>query len=387
MNRRTSSLVIDVIRQANRENPADAVLRRVLRGDREVDPVQAREVAEAVQAYYRWQGWLNPEYPLAQRVVYAAKLQQEFDANPLAISDVNLQPRTVPQWAWSELNITTAWLRALQSPPKLWLRCKPGKREQVAEALENCDAPDEPADTLIYRGTKDLFHTAGFKSGDFEVQDVNSQRVGLICDPQPGETWWDACAGEGGKTMVLSALMKNKGLIWVSDRAEWRLKKLKQRAGRLGAFNYRAVIWDGGAKPPTKTKFDGILVDAPCSGFGTWQRNPQSRWTSLPEDVAELADLQLKLLKHAALSIKPGGKLVYAVCTLPRKETTEVATRFERNVPGFERLEAPGTRNGFLLPELTGGNGMFVAVWRKKKEAVKAAATSGAAAAPKKPNS
>ncbi len=380
MNRRTSSLVIEVLRQANRENPADAVLKRVLRGgDFKVDALLAREVAETVQAYYRWFGWLNPEYPLAQRVVYAAKLQEEFNANPLAISDVNLQPRTVPQWVWSEMSITIPWLRALQSPPRLWLRCKPGTRERVAETLGDCDAPDDPVDTLIYRGTKDLFHTAGFRAGEFEVQDVNSQRVGLIADPQPGETWWDACAGEGGKTMVLSAVMKNKGLIWVSDRAEWRLKKLKQRAGLMGVFNYRSVWWDGGAKPPTKTKFDGILLDAPCSGLGTWQRNPQSRWTTTPEDIAELADLQLKLLKHVAPSLKPGGKLVYAVCTLPRRETTEVATRFERNVPGFERLEAPGTRNGFLLPELTGGNGMYIALWRRKKEAVKAAAPSAAA--------
>jgi 16S rRNA (cytosine967-C5)-methyltransferase len=380
MNRRTSSLVIEVLRQTNRENPADAVLKRVLRGgDVKVDPVLAREVAEVVHAYYRWFGWLNPEYPLAQRVVYAAKLQEDFNANPLAIADTHLQPRTVPQWVWSEMNITIAWLRALQSPAKLWLRCRPGRRAEVAEKLGDCDLPEEPADALIYRGAKDLFHTSGFRAGDFEVQDVNSQRVGLICDPQPGETWWDACAGEGGKTMVLSGIMKNKGLIWTSDRAEWRLKKLKQRAARLGVFNYRSVIWDGGAKPPTKTKFDGVLLDAPCSGLGTWQRNPQARWTTTPQDIAELAELQLKLLKHAAPSVKPGGKLVYAVCTLPRKETSELATRFERNVPGFERLEAPGTRHGFLLPELTGGNGMFVAVWRRKQEATKPVAAEAAA--------
>ena len=383
MNRRISSLAVEVIRQANREHPADTVLRQVLRGDHLVDPADAREVAETVHAYYRWYGWLNPDYPLAQQVVYAAKLQQDFNANPLSIADENLQPRTVPQWAWKEMNITVAWLRSLQSPPKLWLRCKSGRRDHVVETLENCEVPGEPEDALIYRGAKDLFHTAGFKAGDFEVQDVNSQRVGLICDPQPGETWWDACAGEGGKTMVLSSLMRNKGLIWASDRAEWRLKKLKQRAARTGAFNYRTVIWDGGKRPPTKTKFDGILLDAPCSGLGTWQRNPQARWTASIEDIAELAELQLKLLRHVAPSLKPGGRLIYAVCTLPRRETVEVAQQFERDATGFARLEAPGTRGGFLMPEVTGGNGMYVAIWKRNRDAAETKAVDGASDAAK----
>lgn len=365
MNRRTSALAVEVIRQVDREHPADAVLRRVLRGDRSIDSLLARETAAAVYAYYRWYGWLNPEFPLAQRLVYAGKLQRDFDANPLAISDAHLKSRTVPQWVWSEMHISIGWLRSLQAPPRLWLRCKPGLREQVAESLGSCVVPEEPADALVYGGEKDLFHTAGFRNGSFEVQDVNSQRVGRICSPEPGQTWWDACAGEGGKTLLLSVLMRNKGLIWASDRAEWRLEKLKKRAARAGAFNYRTVPWDGGNRPPTKTRFDGILIDAPCSGLGTWQRNPHARWTTTPTDVAELADRQLKLLRHAAPSLKPGGKLVYAVCTLTRRETTETAIRFERNVPGFVRQPVPGSRDGFLLPETTGGNGMFVAVWQR----------------------
>jgi 16S rRNA (cytosine967-C5)-methyltransferase len=374
MNRRTSSLVIEVLRQTNRENPADAVLKRVLRGgDVKVDPVLAREVAEAVHAYYRWFGWLNPEYPLAQRVVYAAKLQEDFNANPLAIADTHLQPRTVPQWVWSEMNITIAWLRALQSPAKLWLRCRPGRRAEVAEKLGDCDLPEEPADALIYRGAKDLFHTSGFRAGDFEVQDVNSQRVGLICDPQPGETWWDACAGEGGKTMVLSGLMKNKGLIWASDRAEWRLKKLKLRTGRAQCFNYRAALWDGGAKLPTKTRFDGVLLDAPCSGLGTWHRNPHARWTTTPDDVRELATVQAQLLHHIAPSVKPGGKLIYSVCTLTRAETEEVAAAFQGAHPEFTPLpllnpfrpSAPAQPQLLLWPQDTGGGGMFIAGWQR----------------------
>ena len=105
--------------------------------------------------------------------------------------------------------------------------------------------------------------------------------------PHPGETWWDACAGEGGKTLHLSDLMQNKGLIWASDRAAWRLQK-SQKAGRSGQgfqLSFGSLGWR--TELPTKTKFDGVLVDAPCSGIGTWQRNPHARWTTTAQDVKE----------------------------------------------------------------------------------------------------
>jgi 16S rRNA (cytosine967-C5)-methyltransferase len=368
MNRKISSLTARIITQTNKDNPADDVLRRELRADKSLTKPQAREVAEAVFAYYRWHGWMNSSYPLSQQIVYASKLQDDYVAGERPLSDENVLKRTVPAWVKKEMKASLEWMRVLQELPKMWLRCtKPDSRDRVAKNLDNCEIPEEPADALIYLGTKDLFHTPGFKSGDFEVQDVNSQRVSLIANPQPGETWWDACAGEGGKTMFLSQLMQNKGLIWASDRAEWRLKKLKQRAKRVGVFNYRTVLWDGSERPPTKTKFDGILVDAPCSGVGTWHRNPHARWTATVEDVRELAELQINLLKHAVPSLKPGGRIIYAVCTLTHAETTDIVKRFEKEFKDMKRLPAASTKQGFLWPQDTGGNGMFVAVWEKAK--------------------
>ena len=110
---------------------------------------------------------------------------------------------------------------------------------------------------------------------------------------------------------------------------------------RAKLFNYRAALWDGSPRLPTKAKFDGILVDAPCSGVGTWQRNPHARWTTTPNDVAELAAVQAKLLGNIASSVKPGGRLVYAVCTLTRAETTAVA-RGRRGVAVPEILRRTG---------------------------------------------
>jgi 16S rRNA (cytosine967-C5)-methyltransferase len=167
--------------------------------------------------------------------------------------------------------------------------------------------------------------------------------------------------------------MANRGLIWASDRAAWRLATLKRRAARAGVFNYRAAAWDGGPRLPTKTKFDGVLVDAPCSGIGTWHRNPHARWTTTAEDVKELSNVQPRILLHASGAVKPGGKLVYAVCTLADLETTRVVEEFERQCVKFERLAAPNplapasmpSGQLFLRPQESGGNGMCIAAWKR----------------------
>jgi 16S rRNA (cytosine967-C5)-methyltransferase len=167
--------------------------------------------------------------------------------------------------------------------------------------------------------------------------------------------------------------------FWASDRAAWRLQKLKRRTARAKAFNYRAEFWDGGVKLPTKTKFDGVLVDAPCSGVGTWQRNPHARWTTDLKDVLELSEVQKRLLANVAAAVKLGGKLIYSVCTLTRAETTEVAESFTASHPDFEPMvlslpaasESQSLRTSAatitIWPKDLGGNGMFVAAWRRKK--------------------
>jgi len=168
-------------------------------------------------------------------------------------------------------------------------------------------------------------------------------------------------------------LMQNKGTVWASDPAEWRLTNLKRRAGRAKLFNYRLAAWAHKDHLPTKTKFDGVLVDAPCSGTGTWGRNPQARWTTTPEDVKELAEIQGGILEKIAGSVKPGGKLVYAVCTLTRPETFEVAEAFAKKHAEFEPMDManpadPAQRGTILelLPQEMGANGMFVAAWMRK---------------------
>jgi 16S rRNA (cytosine967-C5)-methyltransferase len=147
-----------------------------------------------------------------------------------------------------------------------------------------------------------------------------------------------------------------------------RLDTLKRRAARAQLFNYRVAPWDGGPKLPTKAKFDGILVDAPCSGVGTWQRNPHARWTTTPKDVHELAAAQRTLLEQVAGSLKPHGRLIYSVCTLTRSETTAVADAFSAAHPELEPLPlfSDGPRIT-LWPHEINANGMFIAAWKKVK--------------------
>jgi 16S rRNA (cytosine967-C5)-methyltransferase len=362
-----------VLREANRGKPADGVLRAELR-EAKLAPEQSRAVSEMVFAYYRWRGWIEPKQGLEMQLREAMKLVDKFARAPREFSDQELISRSVPGWVWEQIPQSLEWARVLQTEPKLWLRARAGQGRAVAAELVETSIrlPDVLPDTIEYLGSRDLFHTEAFKTGQFEIQDISSQWVGFLCDPKPGETWWDACAGEGGKTLHLSALMGNKGLIWASDRAQWRLDKLKRRTGRAQVFNYRPALWDGGSKLPTKTMFNGVLVDAPCSGLGTWQRNPHARWTTGLQDVLELQQVQKQLLENVVKAVKPGGKLVYAVCTLARAETEEVAAAFEAGHPEFEPLELahPSGQQSkgrcSLQPWDLGGNGMFVAAWRRK---------------------
>jgi 16S rRNA (cytosine967-C5)-methyltransferase len=356
--------------------PADAALQEYLAGNRSLGAVGKRSVSRAVFAYFRWINWLGAEESAQKRVIRALDLQARFERDPSCIKVEALAARAVPAWLADEMELPAGYLRRLQQEPPLWIRAKVGKAGEVARSLGSTEPASLPGTlsappdlcALRYRGAADLHMAPGFRSGAFEIQDLSSQMVGHACAPQPGETWWDACAGEGGKTLHLSDLMRNKGLLWATDRSVRRISILKRRAARAGMFNYRTAAWTGTGGAPFRTKCDGVLVDAPCSGVGTWQRNPHARWTTTAGDVRELAGVQAALLGLAALSVKPGGRLVYSVCTLTRSETAAVADGFGSAHPDFEPAPlafAAGTSRISLRPQELDANGMFIASWRR----------------------
>ncbi len=370
-------IAAEVIRKTGKDKPADAARREVLKQIKDLAPFNATEVARTVFIYYRWHVWLRDERGVESKMWLALRLDEQFRANETKIPLAELREKAVPAWTAEQMEVSDDWLRSLQRQPKLWLRAKRGQAESLARKLFAAEVSPLVPDALVFDGETDLFKTPEFHAGEFEIQDIASQMVSLLCAPNPGETWWDTCAGEGGKTLHLSDLMQNKGLLWASDRADWRLTKLKRRTGRAQVFNYRSVHWDGGQKLPTKTKFDGVLVDAPCSGIGTWQRNPQARWTTTLNDVSELSAIQKNLLANVAPSVKPGGKLIFSVCTLTRAESTEVADAFTASQPDFEPLifseikfnerTVAGASSLTIWPQDLDGNGMFIAGWRRKK--------------------
>lgn len=369
------AIAAQVIEASDRDHPADQTLRSRLGIERDLSPASRAAISQLVFNYYRWRGWLKPAESLARQLHHATELAANYATHPEHFGAAGLAERAVPSWLHREMDVREPWLRALQRPPALWLRARPGKGTALARALEHSQAagPGWLADALHYTGLEDLYRAPEFHRGEFEIQDLHSQAVSILCAPKPGETWWDACAGEGGKTLHLADLMQNKGLLWASDRSAARLARLKRRMARAQLFNYRTAPWDGSAKLPTKTLFHGVLVDAPCANIGTWQRNPHARWTTTPADVAELSRIQLQLLTHTAAAVRPGGRLIYAACSLTRAETTGVASQFTAAHPHFVPLPCPSPFDPKAVPgalqtfspEDRPANGMFVAVWRR----------------------
>ena len=196
-----------------------------------------------------------------------------------------------------------------------------------SEKIETIEIEGYPlALKLVERAN--VFKTEAFKMGWFEVQDASSQLVAEYLDVQPGMKVVDACAGAGGKTLHLSALMQNKGSLIAMDIYESKLKKLKIRARRNGAHNIDLRVIES-TKPikKLKAKADRLLIDAPCSGLGVLRRNPDSKWKLEPEFLDKIRGTQQHILQDYSKMLKPGGKMVYATCSvLPSENQEQVAT-------------------------------------------------------------
>lgn len=180
-----------------------------------------------------------------------------------------------------------------------------------------------------------------FLDGSFEVQDEGSQLLGFLMQPKRGEMVADFCAGAGGKTLMLGAMMRSQGRLYAFDVSEKRLAKLKPRLARSGLSNVHPVRIASENDIRIKRlagKIDRVLVDAPCSGLGTLRRNPDLKWRQTPESVAELAVKQSAILRSASMLVKQGGRLVYATCSLLAAENEEVVSAFLNAHPEFVSL-------------------------------------------------
>ncbi|RZI75009.1 MAG: RsmB/NOP family class I SAM-dependent RNA methyltransferase, partial [Rubrivivax sp.] len=236
-------------------------------------------------------------------------------------------------------------------------------------------------------GKPSLAKVPAFVQGEVEVQDEGSQLLALLLDAKRGEMVVDFCAGAGGKTLAIGAALRNSGRLYAFDTSGHRLDALKPRLARSGLSNVHPVAIAHERDDRVKRlagKIDRVLVDAPCSGLGTLRRNPDLKWRQTPQTVAAQAGQQQAILTSAARLLKPGGRLVYATCSLLPAENEAVADAFSTAHPGFESqpvgdlLASFDIRSAESLCTINGGqflrlwphrhstDGFFAAVWRKK---------------------
>jgi len=213
-------------------------------------------------------------------------------------------------------------------------------------------------DALQLTERKNIFTTEAFKNGFFEVQDASSQMVAQYLEVSPGMRVVDACAGAGGKTLHLAALMQNKGQIIALDIYENKLKELKRRAKRAGAHNIEPRHIDS-TKVIKKlyNNVDRVLIDAPCSGLGVLRRNPDAKWKLQPEFIEEIKKTQAEILNSYSKMVKVGGKLVYATCSILPSENENQVQNFLESHKDFKFIAEKK-----ILPSVSGYDGFYMAL-------------------------
>ena len=237
------------------------------------------------------------------------------------------------------------------------------KLKLESENIETLEIEGYPY-ALQLKERANVFTTEAFKDGWFEVQDASSQLVADFLDVKPGMKVVDCCAGAGGKTLHLSALMENKGSVVAMDIYESKLKKLKIRARRDGAHNIDMKVIDS-TKPIKKLygKADRLLIDAPCSGLGVLRRNPDSKWKLEPEFIDRIRKTQQDVLQQYSKMVKPQGKMVYATCSvLPSENEAQIKTFLESE----SGKDFTFVKEKKILAHETGFDGFYMALLEKK---------------------
>lgn len=352
------------------EAPADAVLRNHFRANPQLGRTQRQQIAEACFYMLRHRRRLS-QHPFSHptqawpealkwnaRASLVEKTLDELSHPPEDLSHLPAPIRySLPQWLYERLmaqGADDALFKALLEPAALDLRVagwhpkhQTVSRQSLIEQLQAegmvARAHPQVASALRLEGKPALEHAACFAKGLVEVQDVASQAVAALLAPRRNQTIIDFCAGAGGKTLALASMMRNTGQVYACDNRSARLARLKPRLLRSGLSNVQPFALDSEHDPKLlrlEAKADAVLVDAPCSGFGTLRRNPDLKWRFKLEDLERLQLQQASILRAASRLVRPGGWLVYATCSLLREENEEQVLAFLAQSQEFS-LESP----------------------------------------------
>jgi 16S rRNA (cytosine967-C5)-methyltransferase len=365
---------------------ADTLIARYFKTRRYAGSGDRRAVREL--AYRAIRAW--PEPPPSGRAAMLGlasadpALLAAFDGSPhgpaeAAPGEKGFTPPSsaAPKWLARRFDpaVTAADLRSLLDRAPLDLRVNRLRADRDAMLPAFPGAVPTPLSPLGLRLPESIAveESEAWVSGRIEVQDEGSQLLALACAAEPGETVLDLCAGAGGKTLALAAEMRNSGRLIASDTDRGRLSRMELRLKRSGVTIVEPRLLNPGLERDALADLidapDLILVDAPCSGTGTWRRNPELRWRLDPKRLAGYVKLQSYLLDLAAELIRPGGRIVYAVCSLLADEGRGQAAAFaSRSAMVPEGLAIPGGRAAgpgrILTPAQDGTDGFFVARWR-----------------------
>jgi len=374
---------------------ADKVLERLLKAHKKWGSADRQVVSEIFYDIVRWKKRLEyymgegtkPSniynlilaYLLWKKVKY--KKFDEFDGiktgGILSKLDKKTFPtkaieHSVPDWMAGlfEKELGVKWekeMSALNEQAPVILRANSLKisAENLVEILK-----EEGVNSFLLRGypdavqleeKKNVFLTSAFKEGFFEVQDASSQKIAELLDVKEGMRVVDACAGAGGKTLHIAALMKNKGQIIALDIYEWKLAELKRRAKRAGAFNIETrFIEDNKVIKRLHNTADRLLIDAPCSGLGVLKRNPDSKWKIDEDFINRIKTEQENILQNYSKILKKGGKMVYATCSILPCENGEQVRKFLAENTEFALVEEEN-----IMPS-DGYDGFYMALIERK---------------------
>lgn len=278
-----------------------------------------------------------------------------------------------PDWLWelgaNELGKETWEKEALvmneQAPVFLRANTLKTSVKQLADALKKEEIDTTPVDgvanalQLVKRSN--IFQSKLFKEGWFEVQDAGSQQISEFLNPGPNDLLIDACAGAGGKSLHLAALMKNKGKVISMDVEAWKLDELKKRTKRAGAFNVETRLIEGNKTIESfEKKADKILLDVPCSGLGVLKRNPDAKWKLNLENIERTKKLQQEILSGYSNMLKTNGELLYSTCSILPSENQAQVAEFLSTAPGFTLI-----KEKTILPS-QGSDGFYMALIKRQ---------------------